>query len=144
MDSYDVFDECDNVVFKIKGQFSFGHCLVIYDCYGNELGMLKEKIFSFRPCFYMYINGEEIGTIRKAFTFFKPEFNLDCNGWSVVGDFFEWEYGVYEGNRQIMQMSKAIFNLSDTYVIDIANPNHALAGLMIALAIDAEKCSRND
>ena len=28
-------------------------------------------------------------------------------------------------------------------MIDVADPNHALCALMVVLAIDAEKCSRN-
>jgi uncharacterized protein YxjI len=33
---------------------------------------------------------------------------------------------------------------TDTYVLDIVNPQDALAVLMVVLAIDAEKCSRNN
>ena len=32
----------------------------------------------------------------------------------------------------------------DTYAIDVADPADALYALMVTLAIDAEKCSRND
>lgn len=39
---------------------------------------------------------------------------------------------------------KEIFNLTDTYVIDVKDPENALDALMFALAIDAEKCSRNN
>lgn len=35
------------------------------------------------------------------------------------------------------------FELTDTYVLDIADPEDALYVLMFVLAIDAEKCSRN-
>ena len=33
---------------------------------------------------------------------------------------------------------------TDTYTIDVANPNDALCALMVVLAIDAEKCSRDN
>ncbi len=33
--------------------------------------------------------------------------------------------------------------MTDTYVIDVQNPEDALDALMFVLAIDAEKCSRN-
>lgn len=35
-------------------------------------------------------------------------------------------------------------NWTDTYVLDIANPEDALTVLMLVLAIDAEKCSRQN
>ena len=41
-------------------------------------------------------------------------------------------------------VSKELFHLTDTYVIDVKNRDDALMALMVVLAIDAEKCSRNN
>ena len=84
-----------------------------------------------------------MGCISKEFAFFKPKYNIDCNGWHVEGDFFEWDYDIL--NRQgacIAKVSKQLFNLTDTYSIDVRDPEDALCALMLVLAIDAEKCSR--
>ena len=57
----------------------------------------------------------------------------------------EWDYTVYgAGGSVVATVSKEIFHWTDTYVIDVANPSDALCALMLVLAIDAEKCSRND
>ena len=40
-------------------------------------------------------------------------------------------------------ISKELFHWTDTYTIDVADPGDALYALMVVLAIDAEKCSRN-
>ena len=40
-------------------------------------------------------------------------------------------------------VSKELFHWTDTYVIDVADEENALYALMVVLAIDAEKCSRN-
>ena len=40
-------------------------------------------------------------------------------------------------------VSKELFHWTDTYVIDVVEEQDALYALMIVLAIDAEKCSRN-
>ena len=143
-DNYDIYDENGNVVFTVEGKLAWGHCFKIYDRYGNELGMLKEKVFSFLPVFEIYINGMLVGSIKKEFTFFKPKFSLNFNNWTVDGNLFEWDYTVYDGNREIMTVSKELMHLSDTYILDIYNEENVLAGLLIALAIDAEKCSRGD
>ena len=37
---------------------------------------------------------------------------------------------------------KGIFNFTDTYVIDVKDPENALDALMFVLAIDAEKCTK--
>ena len=39
-------------------------------------------------------------------------------------------------------MYKELFHWADTYVIDIERAEDALYALMVVLAIDAEKCSR--
>ncbi len=38
---------------------------------------------------------------------------------------------------------KLLFNWTDTYLIDVCNSQDVLAALMLVLAIDAEKCSRD-
>lgn len=116
-DSYDVCDEYGNAVFSVKGRLAWGHLLEIY------------------------IGGEYMGCIKKEFTFFKPKFHIDFCGWRVDGDIFGWDYSVYSGAEQIMYVSKELLHLTDTYVIDVYDDSNALAGLLIALAIDAEKCS---
>ena len=40
-------------------------------------------------------------------------------------------------------VSKELFRMTDTYVIDVVREEDALSALMVVLAIDAEKDSRN-
>ncbi len=145
LDSYDIFNEAGETVFTVKGQLSWGHCLKIFDAMDRELGTVKERIFSFLPKFEMYLGQQYVGCISKEFTFFKPKYNIDCNGWQVEGDFFEWDYRIVNGAGQVVAtISKELFNWTDTYAIDVYNQQDALGVLMLVLAIDAEKCSRND
>ena len=51
---------------------------------------------------------------------------------------------VFQKNfRFLSQDTKEVFNWTDTYSIEVANPEDGLMALMVVLAIDAEKCSRN-
>lgn len=144
-DSYDIYNENGDTVYTVEGQLSWGHCLKIYDNSGREIGTVKEKILTFLPKFELYLGEQYIGCINKEFSLFKPSFNIDCNGWSVDGNFFEWDYTVLDSHsRAVASISKEIWNFTDTYVIDLAHPEDALCVLMLVLAIDAEKCSRND
>lgn len=142
LDSYDVYDEAGNTAFTVEGKLSWGHCLHINDCDGVHIGTLQEKVFTFLPQFELYVGEEYIGRIRKEFSFFKPQFTIECNGWTVDGDWMEWDYGIWDGERQVAAIRKELFHLTDTYVIDVAQPDDALLALMVVLAIDAEKCSR--
>ena len=143
-DSYDVYDEEGNTVFTVKGELSWGHLLRIYDALGGEVGYIKEKVFSWFPQFQMYLGDSYIGSIHKEFSFFKPKFNIDCNGWHIDGDWFEWDYRIMNSSGEhIATVSKEIWNWTDTYVIDVNDREDALCALMLVLAIDAEKCSRD-
>lgn len=143
-DSYDIYNEAGETVYTVKGQLSWGHCLKIFDRHGDEVGTVKERIFTFLPKFEMYLGDTYIGCISKEFTFFKPKYNIDCNGWHIEGDFFEWDYSIIGNTGQhIATVSKELFNWTDTYSIDVRDPQDALYALMLVLAIDAEKCSRN-
>ena len=144
-DSYDIYYEDGCIAYTVKGQLSWGHCLKIYDAFGQEVGMIKEKLLTFLPKFEMYLGERYIGCISREFSLFIPRYNIDCNGWQVEGDFFEWDYQIRNASgQQIASVSKELFNWTDTYVIDVANPQDALCALMLVLAIDAEKCSRKD
>lgn len=144
-DSYDIYDEYGNVVYTVKGQLSWGHCLKISDAKGNYVGTLKERVFTWLPKFEMYVGDDYVGSICKEFSFFHPRFNIDCKGWSVEGSVFEWDYDILDSNgMNIATVSKELFNWTDTYTIDIEYPEDSLYVLMLVLAIDAEKCSRND
>ena len=48
-----------------------------------------------------------------------------------------------DGNHVVATITKELFHWADTYVIDVKDPTDALYVLMVVLAIDAEKCSRN-
>lgn len=143
-DSYDIYDEAGNTVYTVRGQLSWGHCLKIFDAYNNEVGTVKERIFTFLPKFEMYLGERYIGCISKEFTFFKPRYNIDCNGWQIGGNWLEWDYTIKDAiGAHVATVSKEIFRWTDTYVIDVSNPADALGALMVVLAIDAEKCSRD-
>ena len=143
-DSYDVYDEAGNTVYTVKGELSWGHLLKIYAAKGFEVASVSERVFSFLPRFEMYFGENYVGCIKKEFSFFKPRFTIDYNGWQVEVDWFEWDYSILGSSGQkLATVSKEIFNWTDTYTIDVVNENDTLFALMLVLAIDAEKCSRD-
>lgn len=143
-DSYDIYYENGETAYTVKGQLSWGHCLKIYDPQGYEVGTVKEKVLAFLPRFEVYLGDRYLGMIRKEFTLFVSQFTIDFLGWQVDGGFLEWDYTVRSREGQtVAVISKELFHWTDTYVIDVADPRDALPALMLVLAIDAEKCSRN-
>lgn len=145
LDSYDVYGENGKVAYKVNGQLAIKHKLKIYDSQGNELGEVSEKMISITPTFDLYENGKKIGSLKKKmFKLFGSAYTIDSLGWTAKGNFVEWDYSIQDskGNR-VAKIGKQLLNLTDTYVLDIANPQDALHVLMFVIAIDAEKCSRD-
>lgn len=143
-DSYDIYDEAGNTVYVVRGELAWGHQLRIYDGAGNEIGVIKEKIFTWLPKFEMYMGDMYMGCISREFSFFRPRYNIDCKGWHIEGNWFEWDYSISDTcGVCVATVSKQLWNWTDTYIIDVADPKDALCALMLVLAIDAEKCSRN-
>ena len=143
-DSYDIYDTTGKVMYTVEGELALGHLLRIYDASGREVGHIKQEIFTFLPKFNMYIGDLCIGSICREFSF-TPKYNIDYKGWTVEGNWIEWDYGIFNGTGiQIASITKEVLNFTDTYVIDVMNPEDAIYALMLGLAIDAEKCSRDN
>lgn len=143
-DSYDIYDENGTAVYTVCGRQAWGHKLEIYDNSGNPLATLREQVLTFLPRFAIQIGGETVVTITKDFTFFKPSFSVDCNGWHVEGSFLEWDYSIISQTGSVVaRIEKQLFHFTDTYLIDVADGQDSLLALMVVLAIDAVKCSKN-
>jgi hypothetical protein len=70
----------------------------------------------------MYIGDDIVGTIRKEFKLLRPTYNIDCNGWKITGNFFEFDYEITNPNGStVAAISKQLLNFTDTYVIDVNN-----------------------
>ena len=145
LDSYDIYDEEGRTVYTVKGKLGWGHVLHILDAGGAHVATLKEVVLTFlKPKFELYVGENRVGVITKEVTFFKPRFTIDFNGWSVSGSFWEWDYSILDGDGStVAVVSKDVWNWTDTYAIEVADPADALYALMVTLAIDAEKCSRD-
>ena len=143
-DSYDIYNEDGQVIYQVEGKLSWGHKLVIYDQNENEVGTVLEKVMTLLPKFEIYKNNEYIGCLSKELSFFTPHYNIDYNGWHIDGTIMEWNYSILDrSGYSIARVSKELFHMTDTYVIDVPDTGNALDALMFVLAIDAEKCSRN-
>lgn len=145
-DSYDVCDEYGDPRYEVKAEFfALGHQIHVYDKQtGREVGAIHQKLLTLLPQFEIVIDGQLCGTIRKELTLFRPHYQIDYRGWDVEGDFLGWDYRVMAGRKQIMSISKELFNWSDTYVLEYDNPANEMPGLLLVIAIDAVNCSDHD
>ncbi len=145
-DSYDVYDKSGQPRYFVKGKvFSLGHQIHVFDKQTNEeVGAIKQKLFTFLPKFEIIINGSIVGTICREFTFLKPKYNVDFRGWEVDGDFMGWNYVARRGEYEVLRVSKELLAWSDTYAIHYTNPADEVPALLLVLAIDAVNCEKDN
>lgn len=144
-DSYDIYNEHGETIFTVEGQLSWGKCLHILSASGEHIGTVQQKVMTFLPRFELYAYGDYLGSLTKEFSFLVPRFTLDCSDWEIEGSFMEWDYTIHSPSQgPIAVICKEIFNWTDTYVIDVDDPQNALCALMVVLAIDAEKACRSN
>ena len=142
-DSYDIYGEDGETLYTVEGQLAWGHCLKIFDASGAEIGMIRERVFTWLPKFEIYQGKQYVGCISKEISLLKPKYNIDYNGWHIDGSIMEWDYNILDQRGySVASVSKELFHMTDTYVIQVNEPEYALDALMFVLAIDAEKCSR--
>ena len=147
-DSYDVYDEDGYAKYEVRGAlFSLGHQIHVYrknaDEANAEAGYIRQKLFALMPTFEIVKDGYVCGTIRKKFTLFSENYEVDYRGWQVEGDFLGWDYRVRENGKIVATIAKELFNWSDTYVLNYYNPADEAAALLLVLAIDAANCTHN-
>lgn len=143
LDSYDVHAEDGTVLFTVKGVLSWKYTLKIFTPDGREAGMIKARMITFpKPVFDLTVNGGAAGCITQEFSLFRPSFTLDFRNWKISGDWLEWNYRIMRGSTPVAVIAKRLWNLTDTYEIDVTDPEDALGALMVTLAIDAVKSSK--
>ena len=144
-DSYDVYDETGMPKYFVRAQLlSLGHQIHIYDKRtGERLGSVRQRLLTLLPTFELVIGERTVGVIRKRFTLFSQNYDVDYFGWSVEGDFMGWDYRVMRGDMEIMSITKQWLSWGDTYTLRCGNSANEFPGLLLVIAIDAVNCSKN-
>ena len=141
VDSYDVYGGDFNKKYTVKARiedfFKLGVHLHVYDLMGHEVGVVRQKAFRLMPTFEIEIDGQKIGEIKKQFNLLKKNFDMNYLGLRVDGDFFGWNYFVFQDENLVMTISKEVVSLGDAYMIEFNDPDVEIYGLMLVVAIDA-------
>ena len=148
-DNYHVYDETGDVRYDVEQAFlALGHQFHVYDRRADErseeVGFIRQKLFTLMPTFEIVIRGKVVGTVRKELSLFRPRYHVDFMGWDVEGDLMGWDYRVTSGDREILSISKELLNWTDTYAMHYRNPADEIPGLLLVIAIDAVNCSHNN
>lgn len=144
-DTYDIYDENEEPKYFVKADFfTLGHRLHIYDYSTNrEIGMIHEKLMTWFGKAEITVGDSIVGTITRKWSFLRPKYTIDYNGWQVEGDFLEWNYTIVDASgKQIAAIDKELFHWGDTYALTILNDTDEQDVLIMALTIDMLNCGQ--
>jgi uncharacterized protein YxjI len=140
-DDFTIRDDAGRDAFFVDGKvFSIGNQLRFRDMSGNELAFIRQKLFSWGPTYEITRDGQVAAVVeKKLFTMFACRFTVDVPGPDDIearGDFLDQEYAFTRGGRQIAQISKQWFSISDTYGVEIAPGEDDILLLASTVVID--------
>lgn len=134
---FSVRDEHERDRFTVEGEFfTLGRKLHIYDDTGSEAALIHQKVFSFLPRFYVFIDGVQVAEIVKELTFLRPRYRIEGLDWQITGDFWAHEYEITSRGLPIVSVSKEWLSWGDSYALEIAHPEDTTLALAVVLAID--------
>ena len=54
------------------------------------------------PQFRLFMDGVEVGCVKKKFRLFSQAFSLDCNDWRIEGNVLGWNYSIVDGENNLI------------------------------------------
>lgn len=144
-DTYDIYDENGLPKYYVRADFfTLGHRLHIYSTQtGAEIGMIQERVFAWLGKADISVGGRMTGTLSRRWSWFRPKYSIDYNGWNIEGDFMGWDYSIVSPDGMIAKISKELMHWGDTYSILVKDNHNELDVLIMALSIDMLNCGQS-
>jgi uncharacterized protein YxjI len=145
-DKFTVKDEFGADRYYVEGEFfSWGKKLHVYEAQtGSEAAFIQQKVFSFLPRYYVFVNEVQVLEIVKEFTLLRPRYTVSGKNWDIEGDFFSHEYTVTQNGMQVAGITKEWLSWGDSYAITIDRPEDEVPALAAVIAIDCAIAQQNN
>ncbi len=140
---FTVKDERENDAYYVEGSFlKIPKTFSIMNAQREEVALITKKVFSLLPKFFVEVNGQEVLTIQKEFSFFKARYSIDAAGVEVRGNWWDMEFQVFQHGMVIGNVSKEWFSWGDSYKVEIINEEMEILMIALVVAIDCVKADQ--
>lgn len=140
---FTVKDQYENDVYYVEGSFmQIPKTYTIMDTARNEIAVITKKVFSFLPKFFVEIDGSEMVTIKKEFSFFKARYTIDATGIEIHGNWWDMNFEVKYHDEVIGRVSKEWFSWGDSYKVEVVKSDMEKMMIAIVVAIDYVKADQ--
>lgn len=85
-DRFRVKNEYEEELFRVEGEvLSLGKKLHVFDSTEREVIFIQQKLWSFKPRFFVSVDGVQIAEIVREWSF-RPRYTIAGMPWTVEGD----------------------------------------------------------
>ncbi len=120
-----------------KKALSAGADFDVFDAYGNQIGLIDQKVMNFVKTYDISINGQPCGTIKKKFPALTKDMNYDARGWKLDGDALGMNFKFIDRAKNVYAMvKKKLVAATDTYEIQVMNDDDELLVVMLTAILD--------
>ena len=96
----------------------------------------KQDVLTLMPRYYVFVDGQQVAEIVKAFTLFRPKYRIDGLGWEIEGEFTHHNYLITKHDQTIVSIDKEWMTWGDCYELNIKNDTDEIVALAVVLTID--------
>ena len=94
---FTIKNELEEDVYYVEGSFmQIPKTFSIMNTTRDEVALITKKVFSFLPKFFVEVNGLEVLTIKKEFSFFKARYTIDGADIEVHGNWWDMNFQILQ------------------------------------------------
>ena len=140
---FTVKDQQEKDVYYVEGSFmQIPKTFSIMNTIRDEVALVTKKAFSFLPKFFVEVNGREVFTIKKEFSFLKARYTIDAAGIEVNGNWLDMDFQVIQHGEVVGKVSKEWFTWGDSYKVQILDEEMQTIMIALVVAIDCVKADQ--
>lgn len=131
-------------VYFVEGSFmKIPKSFSIKNSAGAEVALITKKTFSFLPKFFVEVNGQDVLTINKEFSFFKSRYSIDAANIEVQGSWWDMDFEIFQHGEMIGKVNKEWFTWGDSYKVQVLNEEMETIVIALVIAIDCVKSDQS-
>jgi uncharacterized protein YxjI len=140
---FTVKDQQEKDVYYVEGSFmQIPKTFSIKNTTRDEVALVTKKAFSFLPKFFVEVNGREVFTIKKEFSFLKARYTIEGADIEVLGNWWDMDFQVLKHGEVVGQVSKEWFTWGDSYKVQILDEEMETIMIALVVAIDCVKADQ--
>jgi uncharacterized protein YxjI len=142
-EKFTVKDQEEKDTYYVEGSFMrVPKTFSIMNTSREEVALITKKVFSFLPKFFVEVNGQEVLTIKKEFSFLKARYSIDAAGIDVQGNWLDMDFQVLHNGRVVGEVGKEWFSWGDSYRVQILDEEMETIIMALVIAIDCVKADQ--